>query len=519
MKPFVKLKEIGILVVFLLIGVYPAFADYVEPTSQEQQLYNRLLADFTKQNVQKMDVSKVLESFSSPITVSFPCNSDDLNNYVTAAVKTKLAKFDNSLGHEGTTTGGIYSWKCSITSSGGKITINCENELMLNSDAILASAERNPKIKQVEDQVILYHELLHGQLMIDAMISSDAWHSNACNKTPQDDLDYSYTDANHKVITPLQTEFAAQLIENAGGKMKIEEITPEETNSGTFTKKIGSLYDYPDYTKSGVDVSARAYNVMNMQITSQKTDIMLSGTLSNATQSGIIWVYIFGNTDEKSQTTQSISEIPKTESIGIPSWVKNNAKWWSDGTIGDSDFVLGIQFLIEHDIIVIPQTTQEQSKSQEIPSWVKNNAKWWAEGEITDSDFVSGIQYLIRNRIMQIGSTQNTELSTTQSNSTNGAVQVSSGTIQLNNYRFEKLPYKTIRVEVSGMVDDSKTGTYVILTITKPDQTSFDLKGIITKRGEFTVPFMLDADSLIGQYVIVAKYDNVEIGTASFNVE
>lgn len=506
--------------VLLAGSTYPAFADYVEPTVQEQQLYNRLLADFTRLNVQKMDVSKVLESFSAPITISFPCDADDLNSYVVAAVKTKLAKFDNSLSHEGTTTGGIYSWKCSITSSGGKITINCENELMLNSDAILANTERNPKIKQVEDLVILYHELLHGQLMIDAMNSSDAWRNNACNKTPQDDLDYSYTDANHKVITPIQTEFATQLVKDAGGEMKIEEVTPEETNSGAFTKKIASLYDYPNYTKSGVDVSARAYNVMNMKITSQKTDIMLSGTLSNTTQSGIVWLYIFGNTDEEPQMKiQSMDETPKTESIEIPPWIKSNAKWWADGTIGDSDFILGIKFLIEHNIIVIPQTAQEQSTSQEIPNWIKNNAKWWSQDAITDSDFVSGIQYLVRNGIMQIGPIENAESSLAQSNSTNSAVQVSSGAIQLNNYRFEKSPYKPIRVEVSGMVDDPKTGTYVILTITKPDQTFFDLKGIITKRGEFTVPFTLDTSSLTGQYVVMAKYNNAEVGIASFIVE
>jgi hypothetical protein len=259
---------------------------------------------------------------------------------------------------------------------------------------------------------------------------------------------------------------------------------------------------------------------MNMQITSQKTDIMLSGTLSNTTQSGIVWLYIFGNTDEKSQMKiQTINETPKTESIEIPSWIKNNAKWWADGTIGDSDFILGIKFLMEHNIIVIPQTTQEQSESQEIPNWIKNNAKWWSQGAITDSVFVSGIQYLVRNGVMQIGPTENVEPSLTQSNSTNSAAQVSSGAIQLNNYRFAKLPYKLIHVEVSGMVDDSKTGTYVILTITKPDQTSFELKGILTKRGEFTVPLMLDANSLTGQYAVMAKYNNVEIGVASFSVE
>ena len=37
-----------------------------------------------------------------------------------------------------------------------------------------------------------------------------------------------------------------------------------------------------------------------------------------------------------------------------------------------------------------------------IPSWIKNNAKFWAEGKITDKDFVSGIQYLIKQGIIKV---------------------------------------------------------------------------------------------------------------------
>ena len=38
----------------------------------------------------------------------------------------------------------------------------------------------------------------------------------------------------------------------------------------------------------------------------------------------------------------------------------------------------------------------------EIPIWVKNNAGWWADDLIGDSDFVSGIQYLITEGIMNV---------------------------------------------------------------------------------------------------------------------
>lgn len=90
------------------------------------------------------------------------------------------------------------------------------------------------------------------------------------------------------------------------------------------------------------------------------------------------------------------------EDFQIPPWVKNNAKWWSEGQIGDNDFVKGIQYLIQVGIMKIPQTQSENGSSQQIPIWIKNNAGWWANGTISDNDFVKGIQYLIQENIMRI---------------------------------------------------------------------------------------------------------------------
>ena len=89
----------------------------------------------------------------------------------------------------------------------------------------------------------------------------------------------------------------------------------------------------------------------------------------------------------------------------IPSWIKNNAGWWAEGSIDDGSFVQGIQFLIQEGIMKIPPTSQGSSGgSSEIPSWIKNNAGWWAEGSIDDDSFVGGIQFLIEEGIMTISS-------------------------------------------------------------------------------------------------------------------
>jgi len=37
-----------------------------------------------------------------------------------------------------------------------------------------------------------------------------------------------------------------------------------------------------------------------------------------------------------------------------------------------------------------------------IPEWVKNNAKWWSEGSISDTDYVKSLEYLINNGIIDV---------------------------------------------------------------------------------------------------------------------
>ncbi|MFB5610464.1 MAG: tetratricopeptide repeat protein [Nitrosopumilaceae archaeon] len=86
----------------------------------------------------------------------------------------------------------------------------------------------------------------------------------------------------------------------------------------------------------------------------------------------------------------------------IPDWVKNNAKWWSEGGINDEDFVTGIQFLIENDIMEVDPPASSNLSSDSIPDWVRNNAGWWADDQISDNDFLSGIYFMIQNGIIVI---------------------------------------------------------------------------------------------------------------------
>jgi len=94
----------------------------------------------------------------------------------------------------------------------------------------------------------------------------------------------------------------------------------------------------------------------------------------------------------------------------VPSWIKNNAGWWADDEIDDFTFAQGIGFLIKNKIIQIddlPTTPDGEiaiEKDISIPSWIKNNAGWWANNIITDSDFLYGIKFLVENNIIKFQS-------------------------------------------------------------------------------------------------------------------
>ena len=94
----------------------------------------------------------------------------------------------------------------------------------------------------------------------------------------------------------------------------------------------------------------------------------------------------------------------------VPSWIKNNAGWWAENKIDDFTFAQGIGFLIKNKIIQIndlPTTPDGEIAIENdivIPSWIKNNAGWWAEDEILDSDFLYGIKFLVENNIIQFQS-------------------------------------------------------------------------------------------------------------------
>ncbi|MDE1764929.1 MAG: fibronectin type III domain-containing protein, partial [Thaumarchaeota archaeon] len=110
-------------------------------------------------------------------------------------------------------------------------------------------------------------------------------------------------------------------------------------------------------------------------------------------------------------TKQSSALSAPQLQTAVPAWIKNNAGWWSQGKTDDMTFAHSIQYMVQQGIVKLPPSSQsgtalsnaniQQKVPQHIPAWIKNNAGWWSSGQISDSDFVSGIQYLVDTGVIK----------------------------------------------------------------------------------------------------------------------
>ena len=122
--------------------------------------------------------------------------------------------------------------------------------------------------------------------------------------------------------------------------------------------------------------------------------------------------YIDRYNDEQSYKIWFDSQFPNNsiynvlgyeDPISVPDWIKNNAEWWAIGEISDSDFVSGIEFMVENNLIMVSNISPSGNvSSEEIPIWIRNNAHWWSQDLISEDEFVNSLKFLIQEKIIMI---------------------------------------------------------------------------------------------------------------------
>lgn len=167
-------------------------------------------------------------------------------------------------------------------------------------------------------------------------------------------------------------------------KQNFEEMS---ISSDSNSNCIGFIKDRNQDTE-GTSISCNKGPFLIISTVEQNGKIFADGVLiSTAKMSASFAEFVLEKIDERKP---------------IPQWVRNNANWWSEGKITDTEFIQGIQYLIKNGIIEIPQTSKASTTIDHIPDWVKSNAEWWGKGQIADDEFVNSLQYLISKGIIKI---------------------------------------------------------------------------------------------------------------------
>jgi len=233
-----------------------------------------------------------------------------------------------------------------------------------------------------------------------------------------------------RIPTTICNKSGTELISSAGGSLDVKYYDSRDAfgNSNIFSllkSKSTSSFNSPQLS---------AYDIIK-PLSGKFEEIVLSGSIKNQKRGVPLNVTItspdghsqnFGVNLSNSGSYKSIISINKDSLSGvynielsyntfhigiisfvvsnpeIPDWIKNNAKRWSLTLISDSEFIGGIEYLIEKDLIVVSPTESGSIHEQKIPDWIKNNAKWWADDLISDDDYVKSIQYLVTKGIIRI---------------------------------------------------------------------------------------------------------------------
>ena len=162
------------------------------------------------------------------------------------------------------------------------------------------------------------------------------------------------------------------------------------TNDEIFTNIQNSLHNYGFAV---VTISFQDYAVNNGTATQNEPDLQQIQQLET----------LIDKVRSNGLKIANISKINNGQiSTIIPPWIKNNAGWWANGKISDSNFISGIQYMIQNNIIIIQNLPPSgESSGKIIPPWIKNNAGLWAENKISDNDFLKGIEFLIQQGIIR----------------------------------------------------------------------------------------------------------------------
>lgn len=190
-----------------------------------------------------------------------------------------------------------------------------------------------------------------------------------------------------------------------------------EKNGGEFDFRYdsGAWYSAARFDESGTSMTMRGYNSYPLETYAnfefppisgdEKFSVTVDGQPIEFIQSmdEMGFWHVAYTVGPQSQGVVKISGFEKglpPEMPTVPVWIKQNANWWATQQISDSEFLKGIDFLFEKQVLSVPERDAVAESQWRIPSWVKVPALWWSEDTISDDEFLNIIQNLVKRQIL-----------------------------------------------------------------------------------------------------------------------
>ena len=288
------------------------------PTEEEKKLFLAIAERLIRASEKEMlphSIHDVVKSLSTePFRKEINCTvfQESQVEKVRILIRTLLISWDeNQSGKLENGSLGAYSWNdCEIGMKKGIKTLKFTNYLMLNPGE-LREKERDA-FGKIENEGLLYHELLHGQLLIDSMRESLSWQEKVCRH----DFDFTPVDLEHRVIYDFQSDFMKKSIVEKGYRLTVKRIKPKSENVSEFEFVLGDVSEFIDkgditlmyYVPPGCGISNMEFKVPRDAVGNIKTSgpIKIKGKITDKTRKGKCYYWVLHSGGHKKSSLSGL---------------------------------------------------------------------------------------------------------------------------------------------------------------------------------------------------------------------
>ena len=176
---------------------------------------------------------------------------------------------------------------------------------------------------------------------------------------------------------------------------------------------------------------------------------------------------------------------------------------------------VSLKILLASVLLGIGTSSVVFSDGSSIPSWIKNNAKWWAEGQITDADYILALQYLVNQGMLIIPITEVTAVSPISDSEIahSFVVHFSDGLIS------KPITISTFyKFQITSSTSDEERGSFPIYKFSSPPQFYLESLPSVDKKDFYTgvdrwmtkstaiEPFNVDIDVVSGDGRVIQTW-------------